>query len=339
MPVSADYLQFAIVQETTYGVTPANPVFQVLPVTDESVAANAETTTSNALNPNAQVLDSYLNNLISAGVFNVEFSLNPASKILLDSAMSRAAVDADGLGTGSPLPPQGAPNVAPKASILGTTENGGAKISFTLEKRFPDPVNAGQYLYQRFAGCVIDVLTMNLAPTEPVTFSFTVLGAQPTTGTAILTGATYVQPGNQDVFRGPDVLKVLDLMTGITTALPCMTTMTCTLTNNYRGQQCIGDLGNVDVIQGQREPTAAAQIYYTSNDIIDALIAQTEFAYQWEMKANGGDYFALLFPRCKITQDPVVAGGTNTDVVDDMALQGLYDATAETAMTIWYEEV
>lgn len=326
--VSADQLQLAIVQETTPGVTPATPVFQVLPVTSESLAGNATTQTSNTLNPFGQVSGSFLTNLDTGGDIGIEFADSAAVRLLLESVMSEAFIAAD--GAPGPLPPANAPGVSPQVVDVGTT-----KISFTAEVRFPDPINAGQFLYQRYPNCIVDTFNLTADPENPVTASFTLLGGVPTVDTAIISGATYVPAGNQDVFRGPDFVTLQ--MGGITAALPCMNAFNLVFNANLRGQKCLGTLGNSDVIIGQRDPNGSASVYFTDNSLLQAMIDQTEFALTVEMLTLSNSYFAAFLPRCKLTQNPVIASGTNTDVVNDSSFQGAYDETEQTSLRLWRE--
>lgn len=327
--VSADLLQLSIVEETTPGTTPSNPVFLVLPVTSESLAANATTQVSNTMNPAGQVADSFLTNLEVGGDIAIEFSISDAVKLLMESALSEAFIAAD--GAPGPVPPAGAPNVSPMVADIGQTIK-----SFTAEVRFPDPLNPGQYLYQRFTNCRVNTWTLNADPENPVTMTFSIMGGIPSTDTSAIAGSTYPAIGNQDVFRGPDFVTVQ--FGSITAALPCMSTLVLNLNSNIRGQKCLGTLGNSDLILGQRSPDGNGEVYYTSNDLLDALIAQTEFVLTVEMLNDAGDYFATRYPRCKLTQDVVAATGTNTDVVDDLAFQASYDDTEQTAQRVWYEE-
>ena len=332
--VSADLLQLAIVEETVPGTTPTTPTFLVLPVTSESLAGNASTQTSNTLNPSRQVTDSILTNLETGGDIAIEFTLNAAVKLLLGSAMAYVFVPAD--GTPFPVPPANAPGVSPMGADIGNPDNNGAKRTFTAEVRFPDPINAGQYLYQRFTNCGVDTFSITADPENPVTASFTVMGGVPSTDTAIIAGATYTPAGDPDYFRGPDFLTLQ--FGSLTGALPCMSAFTLNLANNMRGQKCLGTLGNKDILLGTADPNGSGEVYYTDNDLLDALFAQTAFAFTMEMVSNGGDYFAVAMPRCKQTNDVVAATGQNTDVVNDLSFQGSYDTTQSTSLRMWYEE-
>jgi len=326
--VSADQLQLSIVEEVTPGVTPATPAFLVLPVTSESLAGNATTQTSSTLNPYGQVSGSILTNMDTGGDISIEFADSDAVRLLLESVLSENFVAAD--GAPGPVPPGNEPGVAPLVADIGTT-----KISFTAEVRFPDPINIGQFLYQRFTNCIVDTFNITADPENPVTASFTLLGGVPAVDTTMIAGATYVPAGNQDVFRGPDFLTLQ--FGGITTTLPCMNSFNLVLNANLRGQKCLGTLGNSDVIIGQRDPNGSASVYFIDNSILQAMIDQTEFALTVEMKTLSDSYFAAFLPRCKLTQNPVVATGTGADVVNDSSFQGAYDETEQTSLRLWVE--
>jgi len=275
----------------------------------------------------------------SGGDIGIELANTDAIKLLIESALSDVFEDADGTdgvnGKPNPTPPANAPGVAPETAQI---EPSTTKVQFAVEVRFPDPINAGEFLYQRYVNCLVDSMSISADPENPVTATFTLMGSLPAAGftdESIIAGATYEYPATTDVYRGPDFLTIQ--IGSITAALPCMNTLSLNLSANSRGQKCLGTLGNKDILVGQRSPDGNASVYYTSNDLLNAMEAQTEFKLTVEMLTSAGSYFAIEQPRCKLTQDPVVATGTNTDVMDDIAWQASYDTTATTSMIVWLE--
>lgn len=318
--ISADEVQIAIVEEVTYGVTPATPVFEVVPLTGEGIVAEVSSQNSNMMTEDRQVLDLITTSIAASGDINTELAITPGMKILLASAMAEAWVILAPAITG--LPPA-------YESMIGKTQ-----LSYTVEKRFPDPANVGEYIYHRISGCVSNTANMTVSPEEAATISFGIIGKEFVTSDIVkdavnggmVAGATYVIPSNPTVLRGPDTITI-DIL-GHSVAVNCFGEFSWDINNNYRGILCLGHLGNKDVAIGRAEINMAMRVYFSSNTLLDALLDQTETAVTFEMQNTDdpGEYFASHFPRVKLSQDNVVAGGTGEDVVDDITATALFNS-------------
>lgn len=314
MAISADQVQIAVVVEDDYGVIPANPIFQVMPLTGESIVAEVNTTQSNMMTEDRQVIDSILTSAQASGSIETELAITEALYILLDSAMARQWV---------PINPD-----VPGFPGLDETMIGKDQLSYTVEKRFPDPATPGNFFYHRIPGCVTNTFNLSVSPEEPATVSMGIIGKGLITDTAEIAGATYVVPDNPVVLRGPDTV-MLDIK-GHSVAVNCFGEFSLDLNNNYRGVLCLGHLGNKEVAIGRAEITAAMQVYFSSNELLDALLSQEEttldFALRTDAAIDPGSYFAVHMPRVKFTQNSVVAGGSGEDVINDISLQALFNS-------------
>lgn len=314
MAISADQVQIAVVAEDDYGVTPANPAFQVMPLTGESIVAEVNTTQSNMMTEDRQVIDSILTSAQASGSIETELAITEALYVMLDSALARqwAAISPD---------VSGFPGL--NESMIGKDQ-----LSYTIEKRFPDPATPGQYLYHRIPGCVTNTFNLSVSPEEPATVSMGIIGKGLITDAAMITGAIYEVPSNPVVLRGPDTVMLN--IKGQSVNVNCFGEFSVDLNNNYRGVLCLGYLGNKEVAIGRAEITAAMQVYFTSNELLDALLVQEEttldFALQTNATIDPGSYFAVHMPRVKFTQNSVVAGGSGEDVINDIAVQALYNS-------------
>ena len=133
--VTADETGIYLVEETEgYGIVPTNPVFLELPVTSESLATNANTTTSNTLNPDRQLVDNILTGLDISGNLEIELARTLALDLIMESAF---ASDIDISAT-----------PALTLSVEGTRK------SFTVLKRWPDPAGTPDvdFLYHIYQG-------------------------------------------------------------------------------------------------------------------------------------------------------------------------------------------
>jgi hypothetical protein len=310
MPVSADTTQYGIVKETIYGVTPTTPVFQLLPLTSDSLVAGANTALSQTLNPLRQTEDSFLNSIDVAGSLDFEFAKTPAMTILLESSMGKAlATDASG-----------------NESLIVSNE----QISYTVEKRWPDPATPGSFLYHRYKGCVSNTLSLSMSAGDTVTGSVGAIGKELVTDTAIITGATYVTATSFEVFRGPDVSQIILDNAGGTLAPTisdaCVTDITINLNNQYRGILCLGTLGNKEVVIGTLQCDYDQSIFFSHNSIMDNFLAQNilnEIVTIGDVtKAN---HYTFTTTRGKFDSNEVVAGGTGADVVNSNKINWLID--------------
>lgn len=312
MAISAEQVQIAIVQEAVYGTTPATPVFQVMPLTGEGVVAEVASTTSAMMTDDRQVSDLITTSISAAGDITTELAITPAMKVLLESAMAEDFVTLNPAIVG--LPPS-------DESMIGNTQ-----LSYTIEKRFPDPATPGSYLYHRAAGCVTNTASFAVTPDGPATISFGIIGKEFTNAETIISGATYVEPSSPTVLRGTDV-STIDIE-GLSIAANCFGAFGWEINNNYRGILCLGYLGNKEMALGQAEVTCNMNIYFASNELHDALLAQTEISIDFEMQnaLDPGEYFASYIPRAKLSQNNILAGGLGEDVIEDIVVQGLFNS-------------
>ena len=84
----------------------------------------------------------------------------------------------------------------------------------------------------------------------------------------------------------------------------------------------------------------SATVHFQDNAILEALKAQSEHDFTFRVqKADDpittfDGMFSGFFPRMKIAGDSVVAGGTGTDVVDDVTMNALYDSGQGSSLVI-----
>jgi len=318
MPVSADQTQIAIVRESTYGVTPATPIFLILPITGESLVGNANTELSQSLNPSRQDLDSILTGMDVAGSLDFEFAKTPAMTLMLESALGSDTVS----------------DTTNRDLFVGQDQ-----ISYTVEKRWPDPATPGEYLYHRYTGCVSNTFTLNMAAGASITGSCGVIGKQLTTDTTEIVGATYPDLTSFEVFRGPDVASITIDNEGGTLAPTltdaCVTDITVNLNNNYRGIQCLGTLGNKETVIGKFNATYDQTIFFSHNQLMDDFLAQS-IINETVVVGNDttDDHYTFITTKGKFASNEVVAGGTGTDVVNANTVNWLYDTAIATPTTI-----
>lgn len=304
MPTSSDLVQVSFVPEVTYGTTPSNPVFQKVRITGEGLAFAPTTTKSNEMNPYRQVTDSILTGGQVAGDLNFELAYEAWFEELLAGALC---------------------NVWDESTVqIGTTLK-----SYTFEKKIPVP--GGTTQYHRFTGCCVNGFTLNIRPNQPITGTLALIGKAAVIDTAILSGATYTEPALTPVMTAPKVIGIE--LGGASTVSKCFNNIQLTLNNNNRAIECIGTLGPRETVLGRAELQVQFSVLFNDSDLVQLLVDQTESSLGFQTEdsttvgsPSGGHYYHWFMPRIKLTANPVVAGGTNQDVINAVTAEALMPA-------------
>ena len=152
--------QLAYVAEVSYGVTPATPVFKILPDSRNSVGLEKESFESERVRSDRQIVDFRHGTRAASGDIPFEFCRDNYDD-LLEAALQ-------GTWTG------------------GVLKAGTTRRSFTLETKFDDVTQ-----YQRSKGCEISTFSLEVSPNAMVTGTFGVVGQDSEMAQVIVSGATY----------------------------------------------------------------------------------------------------------------------------------------------------
>jgi len=308
--ISADVFQLGAVRNTgAPPVTPANPAFMLARLSSESLNFQPTTIVSPELDPSGQVRDSILTGARTTGAIELPVSRHGYFDEML-AAVMRGAWSANVLKVGSTL------------------------ALYTLEKRFTNP--AGGFIYHRINDAAVASASVSISPGREITASVNYSGGTMDFVEAAIAGATYPDPGTRPLFASPEVSEIT--IAGSTNAL-CFSDLSMEFNSNVRGIECIGTLGFKEQVLGRFEATIRGTAYFVSNDLLDYLVNQNEFAATVTIDDSQGNKYEFEFPRCRMTSGGAVAGGTNQDVVSNIALQALYDPATSTTVTITRTQV
>lgn len=314
MTVSADLLRIAIVREATAGVTPANPVFQLLRVTSESIIDTPQTQLSNELNPARQVTDVIVTGGQSGGDIAFEVSSNPGFEIMLEAALCNLW-DGDLLAVGERL-------------FTHTIEK-----RFTLDAADVDPTR--RYDYLRAERSMLDTMTLTFTPGGPGTGAASFIGGNMSYDVADLAGATYLEPGTLPVIVGEGVLPVRFTIEGVEYEGWCLSQLVVTFRNNGRAIACLGQETANEIALGRFECEVTGEIYMNrdTRKVMKAFDDKTEIAFMFMIVDALGNSYAFDFQRVRIAMASQVAGGTNQDVIVSVRLQALVTEVTEGTLT------
>ena len=318
MVVSADTLRFAICWETTPGVTPATPTWQIVRVTGEGIAYNPTATNSAEMDASRNVRDSILTGSEVSGDINWELSFNVPWQDLMESAFCSDWGDLPtGLNPATTLAGFGVNNDQTRVVGVNDLFIKDEQKTFTVEKRFTK--DDGSYLYHRYNGCIVNTTTLTITPNEPINGSFGVVGRGLTLAITELAGSTYVDPGVMPVFTALNVTDIL--FDGITFDMAyvdyCFNGLTLNMNNNTRRTACVGPATTAQTVLGRMEASIDANVYLSDNKLLTWLLDQSDVGIRVIMKdtASPAHKYILRAPRAKVQSGTVVASGTGQDVI------------------------
>lgn len=244
----------AIVEESVFGTTPANPVFIPLRHTSTTLGLSKDAIQSEELRADRQNPEPRHGNDSVGGDVSVEISYGSFDD-LLEAVLC-------GTWTGDALD-------------LGTERR-----SFTIERYFED---IGQY--HRFTGCEANTFGLNVSPNAMVTATFGIVGAGMSTDTAIVTGATY-DPATTS--------KPMDSFTGTLQegggAISVVTEMSLSLENGLEPLYVVGSKTSIGNSIGRATVTGNLTVYFEDSSIIDKFINETETSLQFETPDGTNKY-------------------------------------------------
>jgi len=189
--------------------------------------------------------------------------------------------------------------------------------------------------YQRFTGGRMNNFNLDFSTNEIVTGRFDVIGKEgEALDTAIIAGATYVEPNTNDIFNA---VQGAVLTVGGVSGSIFLTNLTMALTNNAAPRNAIGNLPAIDVRYGRREITGNITAYFDASaggkELYDAFRAHTAGALRWSVD-DGANSYTFHLPRVKYATGVTNIGGNNEDVLVEATYQALVDTAFGTSIYI-----
>lgn len=304
--------ELSFIQETSWGVIGANPVFQRARMTGEALIYDIETITSDEITPESDVTDEVQVGASASGPINFELSFGNSFGLLLSHAL------------------RGAWEVGTPGDDIEELKASTLKRSLAIEKSFD--LN-GSRAYSRFGGMIANTLNMTIEQRQIVTGAIEFLGKGESTSAAILSGATYTPPSAGKPIAAPDVANIT---VGGVTGTVFYSTLSFTLNNNCAVQSAIGVTDAVGIRYGRREIEGTLTAYFDTDTVAlyDQFVSGAESSIMFDLIDEDGDTYTITFPRVRFTSGRRVAGGNNEDVVAEMGFRALLDPVTGTSMQI-----
>lgn len=293
MPVNSSQTRLAHIAETTWGTAPATPVFVNLRYTSESLNANIENVVSNEIRADRNVAD-----LIQVGQSaggNVNFELSAGTfDTLIESLM---------YSTWS----------------TNVIKNGVTEKSVTLEKTFEGGTTDQ---YHRFAGAIVNNMTLAMQVGQIVTGSFGFVAKNVTQATTAIAGSSYTAVNTNAVMNAASNFGSLTI-TGSTG--PELISLNLNVSNNLRVQQAIGSVAARGVTSGRFVVTGDLTAYFESAELYTMFLAGTAADLNFTLTDSAGKSYAFAIGNLKFSNCEIVAGGNDQDVMVKMDFQGLFE--------------
>lgn len=280
--------QLAMVAESSFGVTPTNPVFKKLRHVSTTLGMTKAGLVSQQKRADRQITALRHGNKQVAGDMAFEFCPDDFDELLQAVLMGTWTAD---------------------VLKAGTTER-----SFTFERYHAD---IGQYL--RYTGCKANSMSLSITPNTIVTGTLGIIGAGHSIGQAIISGATYTDAGVKDPFASFDgVLEEGGAPIAIVTGLELQ------INNGMEPTFVVGSDEAPAIQSGKSNITGTLSAYFEDETMLNKFINETASSIQVEFTL-GTDVYTLLLPNIKYTAGDAPVSGDGSLVIS-MPFQALYDS-------------
>lgn len=297
---SAAEVRLALVPETVWGNTPANPAFQNMRLTGETLMPSKETVRSNELRPDRNVVDEIMVGRSVAGDINFELSYGTFDKLIESVLFSTWNSD-----------------IIKNSNGLGTT--------FTAERTIPLPSGSSEYL--RFLGMVANAWNLSITAGQIVTGSFGMMGKFGGRGTAAIAGATYASQTASRVLNAANHFASLTI--GGVSPSPRIRALTLAATNNIRRQAEVGNLDAAGMAPGRFELTGTMEAYFESGALFQSFLDHEDLSLSFVIGTDAGSRYEVTIPTIVLTGDPGSNATSNDeDVMLNLSFTAVLDRTS-----------
>lgn len=296
------------VLESTYGVTPATPVFDIVRHTGTTLGLSKEALQSEEIRDDRQIADFRHGARQVGGDISIELSYGSFDKILEALLGGTWATDTPALGTDQ--------------LKAGTTRR-----SFTVERYFGDILTADKP-FHRFTGVEFNTLQLQINANAMITGTVGVVGKDMVTDTVIVTGATY----NPATTTSP-----LDSFTGTLnengTPIAVITEIQLNLDNGLDPRFVVGSKTTLRPSIGRSNVSGQITAYFENSLLLEKFINETESDIEFNLPDGAGNNLKVILPRIKYNGgQPDVQG--EGPITLSMPFQALLDSTTNTNIII-----
>lgn len=296
------------VPESTYGVTPATPVFKRLRHTGTTLGLSKEALQSEELREDRQIADYRQGAYQVGGDISIELSYGSFDDLLAAVLCGTWEADTPAVGT--------------DRLKAGTTRR-----SFTIERFFGDIVTADKP-YHRFTGVEFNTLALQISANAMVTGTFGVLGSNQVLDTVQIVGATY---------ENATTTSPVDSFTGAlrenNTTIAVVTEITLNVANGLETRFVVGSKASIRPSIGRSNVSGQVTAYFENSTLLEKFVNETESSLEFGMPDGGGNVLRVILPRIKYTGgQPDVSG--EGPILLSMPFQALLDPVTGTNIIV-----
>lgn len=288
----------AYVAETTFGTTPATPVFKPLRHTGVTLGLTKDNLQSEELRSDRQIACFRHGNKQVGGDVSSELSYTDFDDFLEAATCGTWSIDDPALGTDR---------------LLAGVE----RRSFTIERYFSDIAD-----YIRYTGCEVNTFSLTVAPNAIVTATFSVIGADQDPSNVIVAGATYLTAQGGCPF---DSFSGNILEGGV--AIGIITSVELSVENGIEPNFVVGSPTTAGNTIGRSNVTGSITAYFENTSLMDKFINETATSLEFDLVSEAGDTLRFALPNVKYgSGQPDVSGDGSVTISLDF--QALYDAAS-----------
>ena len=285
--------RIAYVAESTFGTTPSNPVFKTLRARSSTLRPNKGVLTSDELRADRNIADEVRTNISVSGEVVGELAYGAWDDILAGALQ----------GTWS-------------TNVL---KNGGTAQFFTFEET--SELGATDS-YQRYTGCMVNSLSMDINTRQIVTVSASLMGSAPSLGTAIVSGATYTAANTTAVQAAPAGIAGLNIA-GISAKVRRLSWQ---VNNNLRERPVVDSLYSLEMGSGRCDVTGSIEAYFENNTLMQAILDHTSGAFSLTVGTVTNEKYTIAFPKAIFGDGQFGQRSQDTDVILTIPFRAVYDS-------------
>lgn len=216
--------------------------------------------------------------------------------------------------------------------------NGSTKRSSTIERQYLDhsPVS-----YEYLTGQVLDTAVLDLRAKAVARLTSTYVGSKGSVTTTRVSGATDVAAPTNDVLNTSANVGRIGVGGSAVSGPNYVTSARATIRNNLRRQDAIGEMGSVNIGNGEFNVSVDLSAYFGDSTELAKVYGNTETSFDVRLGGTdaNGETIVFDFPKGKYGSGSPSVSGKNADVMLDTTFQALRDPTLGYTMSIgrfWY---
>jgi hypothetical protein len=296
---SARLRRVAVVDEVTYGTTPATPSFQEMRVgSGSNFKTEKKTVSIEELHPDSNVRDEIMVGQDVSGYLPFQLSYGGVFDTFLAAALR---------GTWA-------------TNVLS---NGVLRQPKTFEETLTGV--DGVSTYHRFSGCEIDQFSLDATANKDITGSMTIVGQKETTGGAIIAGATYAAPSTTNVMSS---LSAANLSVASLAPTPRIKRVSFQIANEFEPIQEVGNLYRTDQIPGLAQITGEIDALFTDLALYNLFLSHGAGSLAFTIGSVTLEKYTISFPAIRFQSAEKTAGGQTGAVMVNIKFRAVGDAAS-----------